>query len=83
MWRSERRVLESEKVHLGEEMLEPGKKRRVKRIFRDDNRTVIVPMDHGVTLGPVTRLVNMQAIVNKLLLRGVDTVVLQRRGETR
>ncbi|MDH5419843.1 MAG: fructose-bisphosphate aldolase, partial [Candidatus Bathyarchaeota archaeon] len=33
--------------------MEAGKKRRLKRIFRDDSRTVIVPMDHGVTLGPV------------------------------
>jgi fructose-bisphosphate aldolase/2-amino-3,7-dideoxy-D-threo-hept-6-ulosonate synthase len=58
--------------------LEPGKKRRLKRIFRDDNRTVIVPMDHGVTLGPVTGLVNMHEIINKLLHGGVDAVVLHR-----
>jgi len=58
--------------------LEPGKKRRLKRIFRDDERTVIVPMDHGVTAGPVTGLVNMQEIINKLLLGGVDAVVLHR-----
>lgn len=58
--------------------MEPGKKRRLKRIFRDDNRTVIVPMDHGVTLGPVTGLVNMQEIINKLLQGGVDAVVLHR-----
>jgi len=58
--------------------LEPGKKRRLKRIFRDDERTVIVPMDHGVTVGPVTGLVNMQEIINKLLRGGVDAVVLHR-----
>jgi len=58
--------------------LEPGKKRRLKRIFRDDNRTVIVPMDHGVTVGPVTGLVDMQEIVNKLLQGGVDALVLHR-----
>ncbi len=58
--------------------MEPGKKRRLKRIFRDDNRTVIVPMDHGVTVGPVTGLVNMQEIINKLLQGGVDAVVLHR-----
>jgi fructose-bisphosphate aldolase/2-amino-3,7-dideoxy-D-threo-hept-6-ulosonate synthase len=58
--------------------LEPGKKRRLKRIFRDDERTVIVPMDHGVTVGPVEGLVNMQEIINKLLLGGVDAVVLHR-----
>jgi len=58
--------------------LEPGKKRRLKRIFRDDNRTVIVPMDHGVTAGPVAGLVNMQEIISKLLRGGVDAVVLHR-----
>ncbi len=58
--------------------MEPGKKRRLERIFRDDNRTVTVPMDHGVTVGPVTGLVNMQEIINKLLLGGVDAVVLHR-----
>jgi len=58
--------------------LEPGKKRRLKRIFRDDERTVIVPMDHGVTVGPVTGLVKMQEIVNRLLQGGVDAVVLHR-----
>jgi fructose-bisphosphate aldolase/2-amino-3,7-dideoxy-D-threo-hept-6-ulosonate synthase len=58
--------------------LESGKKRRLKRIFRDDNRTVIIPMDHGVTLGPVRGLVDMQEIVNKLLQGGVDAVVVHR-----
>jgi predicted phospho-2-dehydro-3-deoxyheptonate aldolase len=58
--------------------LESGKKRRLRRIFRDDHRTVIVPMDHGVTVGPVKGLVNMQGIINKLLLGDVDAVVLNR-----
>jgi fructose-bisphosphate aldolase/2-amino-3,7-dideoxy-D-threo-hept-6-ulosonate synthase len=58
--------------------LESGKKRRLKRIFRSDNRTVVVPMDHGVTIGPVKGLVNMQSIVDKLLLGGVDAVVINR-----
>jgi fructose-bisphosphate aldolase/2-amino-3,7-dideoxy-D-threo-hept-6-ulosonate synthase len=35
-------------------------------------------MDHGVTAGPVTGLVNMQEIINKLLRGGVDAVVLHR-----
>ena len=58
--------------------MESGKKRRLKRLFRDDNRTVVVPMDHGVTIGPVRGLVNMQMIVDKLLQGGVDAVVLNR-----
>jgi fructose-bisphosphate aldolase/2-amino-3,7-dideoxy-D-threo-hept-6-ulosonate synthase len=58
--------------------LESGKKRRLRRILRNDNKTVIVPMDHGVTLGPVKGLVNMQSIIDKLLLGGVDAVVINR-----
>ncbi len=58
--------------------MEPGKERRLKRIFRSDGRTVIVPMDHGVTLGPVTGLVNTQDTVNKLLKGGVDAFIFHR-----
>jgi predicted phospho-2-dehydro-3-deoxyheptonate aldolase len=58
--------------------LESGKKRRLKRIFRNDNRTVIVPMDHGVTIGPVEGLVNMQDIIGKLLDGNVDAVIINR-----
>jgi fructose-bisphosphate aldolase/2-amino-3,7-dideoxy-D-threo-hept-6-ulosonate synthase len=35
-------------------------------------------MDHGVTVGPVIGLVNMQEIVNKLLQGGVDAIVIHR-----
>ncbi len=58
--------------------MESGKKRRLRRIFQNDNRAIIVPMDHGVTIGPVKGLVNMQSIVDKLLLGGVDAVVVNR-----
>ncbi|UCE15633.1 MAG: class I fructose-bisphosphate aldolase family protein [Candidatus Bathyarchaeota archaeon] len=58
--------------------MEPGKKKRLKRIFRDDQRTVIVPMDHGVTVGPIKGLVNMQTIIDKLLEGEADAVVVHR-----
>jgi len=58
--------------------LDSGKKRRLKRIFRDDQRTVIVPMDHGVTAGPIKGLENMQAIIDRLLKGGVDAIVVHR-----
>jgi fructose-bisphosphate aldolase/2-amino-3,7-dideoxy-D-threo-hept-6-ulosonate synthase len=58
--------------------LEQGKKRRLNRILRNDNRTVIVPMDHGVTVGPIKGLTNMQALVDKLLDGDVDAVVINR-----
>jgi DhnA family fructose-bisphosphate aldolase class Ia len=40
--------------------MEQGKKRRLKRILQRDNRTVIVPMDHGVSMGPIKGITNMQ-----------------------
>lgn len=58
--------------------MESGKKRRMRRIFRSDNKTVVVPMDHGVTIGPVKGLENMQTTIDKLLLGGVDAVLINR-----
>jgi predicted phospho-2-dehydro-3-deoxyheptonate aldolase len=58
--------------------MELGKKRRLKRILGDDNRTVLVPMDHGVTVGPITGIIDMQDIVDKLLIGGVDAVLVNR-----
>ncbi|MCW4015547.1 MAG: 2-amino-3,7-dideoxy-D-threo-hept-6-ulosonate synthase [Candidatus Bathyarchaeota archaeon] len=58
--------------------MDSGKKRRLNKIFQKDNRTVIVPMDHGVTVGPIKGLVNMQSIIDKLLAGDVDAVVVNR-----
>jgi fructose-bisphosphate aldolase/2-amino-3,7-dideoxy-D-threo-hept-6-ulosonate synthase len=55
-----------------------GKKRRLKRIFKEDERTVVVPMDHGVSIGPIKGIVNMQEIINQLLKGGVDAVVVHK-----
>ena len=53
-----------------------GKARRLKRIMQPDNRVVIVPMDHGVTIGPVQGITNMQEIINQLIKGGVDAVLV-------
>jgi len=58
--------------------LEIGKKRRLNRFFRSDGRTVIIPMDHGVTLGPVQGLVDMQETVDKLAKGDVDAIVVHK-----
>ena len=55
-----------------------GKKRRLKRILQKDNHTVIVPMDHGVSMGPIKGITNMQNIVDQLLKGNVDAVVLNK-----
>ena len=55
-----------------------GKRKRLSRIFKNDGRTVIIPMDHGVTLGPVQGLVNMQETVDKLAKGDVDAIVVHK-----
>jgi len=54
-----------------------GKSRRLQRIL-PDGKTVTVPMDHGLTVGPINGLANMQRIVDKLLLGGVDAIIVHR-----
>lgn len=55
-----------------------GKSRRLSRIFREDKKTVIVPMDHGVTVGPVQGLKDMRSIINKLNIGGVDAILIHK-----
>ncbi len=55
-----------------------GKTRRLKKIMQKDNRTVIVPMDHGVTIGPVQGITNMQTITNQLLKGKVDAILVHK-----
>ncbi|MCX8154085.1 MAG: fructose-bisphosphate aldolase, partial [Candidatus Bathyarchaeota archaeon] len=58
--------------------MDHGKERRLKRIFQKDNRTVIVPMDHGISMGPIKGITNMQAIIDQLIQGGVDAVVVNK-----
>ena len=46
--------------------------------MQHDNRTVIVPMDHGVTVGPIPGLVNMQQIINQLLKGGANAILVHK-----
>ncbi len=55
-----------------------GKEKRLRRIFREDGRTVIVPMDHGVTSGPMRGLRDVQGAVDRVAAGGADAVVLHR-----
>jgi len=55
-----------------------GKKRKLCRIFRDDSKSVIVPMDHGFTEGPITGIVDMQKIIDKLRRGRADAVVVHK-----
>jgi predicted phospho-2-dehydro-3-deoxyheptonate aldolase len=55
-----------------------GKTRRLKRIMQQDNRTVIVPMDHGVTVGPIPGIENMQSSVSQLIKGGADAILVHK-----
>jgi fructose-bisphosphate aldolase / 2-amino-3,7-dideoxy-D-threo-hept-6-ulosonate synthase len=55
-----------------------GKTRRLRRIMQIDNRTVIVPMDHGVTVGLIQGIANMQTITDQLIKGGVDAILVHK-----
>src|SRR5207244_7984461 len=57
-------------------MMESGKTRRLGRIFRDDGKTVIVPMDHGVSVGPIEGLGDMRKTANHVAKGGADAVLV-------
>ena len=56
-----------------------GKKIRLERIInRANGRTIIVPMDHGVTIGAVEGLVDMRDTVNDMATGGADAVLMHK-----
>jgi predicted phospho-2-dehydro-3-deoxyheptonate aldolase len=55
-----------------------GKTRRLRRIMQQDNHTVIVPMDHGVTIGPISGITNMQQITDKLVKGKADAILVHK-----
>ena len=56
-----------------------GKQIRLERIMnRDTGRTVIVPMDHGVTVGPIAGLIDMKTTVNAVATGGANAIVIHK-----
>ena len=53
-----------------------GKPIRLERIInRETGKSVVVPMDHGVTVGPIPGIVNMQEMVNAVAEGGANAVL--------
>jgi len=53
-----------------------GKAIRLERIVnRNTGRTIIVPMDHGVTVGPIEGLVDMREAVGRVVDGGANAVI--------
>ncbi len=60
-------------------MSDTGKSVRIERIFnRKTKRILIVPMDHGVSSGPIKGLIDMPSIVNKVADGGANAVILHK-----
>jgi len=57
--------------------MNPGTGARLRRISTDD-RYLIVPMDHGVTMGPVKGLVDIEATIDAVTDGGADAVLTQK-----
>lgn len=56
-----------------------GKAIRLERIFnRNTGRTIIVPMDHGVSVGPIDGLVDMREAVGHAVDGGANAVIMHK-----
>jgi len=58
--------------------MESGKTRRIRRIIKSDSRTLIIAMDHGVTLGPVHGLEDLQETVRNVVKGGADAILFHK-----
>lgn len=60
-------------------MSDIGKKVRMERIVdRESRNSVIIPMDHGISVGPVRGLVNLSEMVDEVAEGGANAVLLQK-----
>ena len=56
-----------------------GKKIRLERIIdRNSNRSVIIPMDHGVTVGPIDGLADMRKAISGVVAGGANAILMHK-----
>jgi len=56
-----------------------GKKVRLERIInRDTGKTIIVPMDHGVSSGPMKGIINIKETVEQIAEGGANAIILHK-----
>ncbi len=56
-----------------------GKAIRLERIIdRNTRRTIVVPMDHGTTVGPIEGIVNMRQAVQSVVEGGANAVLMHK-----
>ena len=56
-----------------------GKKIRLERIIdRNSQKTVIIPMDHGVTVGPIDGLADMRKAISAMVAGGANAILMHK-----
>jgi predicted phospho-2-dehydro-3-deoxyheptonate aldolase len=56
-----------------------GKAIRLERIInRNSGKTVIIPMDHGVTVGPIAGLADMRTAISKVVSGGANAILMHK-----
>jgi len=56
-----------------------GKQIRLERIIdRNSRKTVIIPMDHGVTVGPIEGLADMRETISKVVAGGANAILMHK-----
>jgi predicted phospho-2-dehydro-3-deoxyheptonate aldolase len=56
-----------------------GKKIRLERIInRNSHKTVIIPMDHGVTVGPIEGLADMRTAISNVVAGGANAILMHK-----
>ncbi|WP_292462062.1 2-amino-3,7-dideoxy-D-threo-hept-6-ulosonate synthase [Methanolobus sp.] len=56
-----------------------GKKIRIERIMHRESRNmVVIPMDHGISNGPIKGLIDVPESINKVAEGGADAVLMQK-----
>ena len=56
-----------------------GKKIRMDRIInRQSGKTVIIPMDHGITVGPMAGLIKMEETIHAVAVGGANAIVIHK-----
>lgn len=59
-----------------------GKQLRLNRLFRHSDKLLIVPMDHGVSLGPAPGLGDILTTVRQVVAGGADAILVH-KGQAR
>ncbi|MEJ2745971.1 MAG: fructose-bisphosphate aldolase, partial [bacterium] len=56
-----------------------GKAIRLERIInRKSKRTVIIPMDHGMTMGPIPGIADIKTTIDKVVDGGANAIILHK-----